>query len=122
MATRVQNSGFDIITNRISGAGTSPKYVGWGTGTGQAAAATALATAAAESRTSGTESRTTTTVANDTYKVTGTMTCAGAGKTISEVGLFDASTSGNLFVYSDFTGVALSIGESIQFEISVAFA
>lgn len=122
MATRVQNSGFDIITNRMSGAGTSPKYVGWGTGSGQAAAATDLATAASEARTSGTESRTTTIVANDTYKVTGTMTCAGAGKTISEVGLFDASTAGNLFVYSDFTGVALSIGESIQFEISVAFA
>src|ERR1019366_8282255 len=34
----------------------------------------------------------TTTTANDTFQVAGTITCAGAGKTIAEVGLYDNAT------------------------------
>lgn len=122
MVTRVQDAGLAIITNRLKGAGTEPLYIGWGTGTGQAAAATALATEAAESRATGTSTRTTTTKTNDTHKVTGTITVTGAGKTITEVGTFDASTTGNIFVYGDFTGIALNVGEGIQFEISTVFS
>lgn len=115
MATVITNAGKDIVTNRIKGSGTEPNYVAWGTGAGTAAAAdTTLSTEAAESRVSGTSSRVTTTTTNDTYQVVGTITSA-SGQTITNAGLFDASTSGNLFLHGDFTGVALLTGESIQF-------
>lgn len=115
MATVITNAGKDIVTNRIKGSGTEPNYVAWGTGAGTAAATdTTLSTEAAESRVSGTSSRVTTTTTNDTYQVVGTITSL-SGQTITNAGLFDASTSGNLFLHGDFTGVALLTGESIQF-------
>lgn len=121
MATVITNAGRDIITNRIKGSGTEPLYVGWGTGAGTAAVAdTTLFTEASESRVSGTSSRVTTSVANDTYQVVGTLTADGA-KTITNAGLLDASTSGNLFLKGDFTGVALVAGESIQFTMKAQF-
>lgn len=121
MATVVTDAGRGIITNRIAGSGTEPKHVAWGTGAGTAAVAdTTLFTESAESRTSGTSSRVTTSVTNDTYQVVGTITATGS-RTITNAGLFDAATSGNLFVKGDFTGVVLASGESIQFTFQVQF-
>ena len=34
MATLLVNTGRAIITSRISGSGTAPDYIGWGTGAG----------------------------------------------------------------------------------------
>ena len=51
---------------------------------------------------------------NDTYQVVGTQT-ALAGLTITNAGTFDAVSSGNLFIKGDFTGIALSIGDAIDF-------
>jgi hypothetical protein len=122
MATVVTNAGLAIITNRMKAAGTEPNYVAWGTGAGTAAVGdTTLFTEASEARVVGTSTRVTTTQTNDTYQVVGTLT-ADAGKTITNAGLFDASTSGNLFVKGDFTGVVLALGESIQFTIKVQFS
>lgn len=122
MATVLTHAGKAIITNRMIGSGTEPKYVAWGTGAGTAAAGdTTLFTEASESRTSGTSSRVTVTQTNDTYQVVGTITADGT-KTITNAGLFDASTGGNLFVKTDFTGVALNLGESIQFTFKVTFS
>jgi len=120
MATVITNIGKGVYNNRLKNGATGatePNYVAWGTGTGAVITGTALSTAAAEARVAGTSSLVTTTTTNDTYQVVGTLTVAGAGKTISEVGLFDASTSGNLFLWADFTGIALDIGESIQFTL-----
>ena len=115
MATVLTNAGRSIVQNRLNGAGTAPNYLAWGTGVGTAAATdTTLFTEASEARVAGTASLQTTSVTNDTYQVTGTMT-AGAGKTITNAGLFDASTAGNLFLKADFTGVALNSGDSITF-------
>jgi hypothetical protein len=87
-------------------------WVGWGTGTQALAKGnTALNTAASEARSSCAESQ----PAADKNQWVGTITCAGSGKTITEVGFFDASTSGNLIVYDTFAGVALSVGDAIQF-------
>ena len=122
-ATLLVNAGKAITTNRIKGAGTEPVFVAWGTGAGTAAATdTTLFTEASEARTSGTSTQQTTSVTNDTYQVIGTITCAGAGKTITNAGLFDASTLGNLFVKGDFAGIALNIGDSIQFTIKVQYS
>lgn len=121
-ATLLVDAGKAIVTNRIKGSGTEPVYVAWGTGAGTTAAGnTTLFTEASEARVSGTSTRVTTSVTNDTYQVVGTIT-ADAGKTITNAGLFDASTSGNLFVKGDFTGIALNTGDSIQFTIKVQFS
>jgi hypothetical protein len=55
----------------------------------------------------------TTTVTNDAYQVTGTITAAGA-RAITEVGVFDAAgtgsppTGGNMDIYGDFSVVNLA--------------
>jgi len=121
MTTVLTNAGKAITTNRIKGSGTEPNYVAWGTGAGTAAITdTTLFTEASETRVAGTSSQVTTTTTNDTYQVVGTL-IADANKTITNAGLFDASTSGNLFMKGDFTGVALNLGESIQFTNQVQF-
>lgn len=124
MATLLVNGGRAIITNRIKGAGTEPLYVAWGTGAGTTAAAdTTLFTESTSpaTRTTGTSTQQTTTTTNDTYQVVGTLT-SGVAQTITNTGLFDAVSAGNLFIKSDFTGVVLAIGDSIQFTIKASFA
>jgi hypothetical protein len=125
-ATVITNAGQAIVTNRMTGAGTEPKFVMWGTGAGTAAVTdtTLFTETTDEARTTGTSSRVTTTVTNDTYQVVGTITVATAGKTITNVGLFDVVTasSGNLYFKSDFTGLALLVGDSITFTIKIKFA
>ena len=119
LATVFTNAGAAIITNRIIQAGTAPKNIGWGTGTTAAAVAqTALVTEAAPTtaggRTVGTESRTTITNTNDNYQVAGTVTAAGT-LAITEGGLFDAVTTGNMLIRSDFAAVNVLSGDSISF-------
>ena len=92
-------------------------YVAWGTGTGQTAASTTLATEAAESRVAATVTQPSANVLRNV----GTITASGT-KTISEAGIFSASTSGTMLVYSDFTGVLLNASDSIQFTFDVTFA
>lgn len=122
MTARVQNGGLANITAALVASATNPiKWLQWGTGSGAAASANVVTTAAAEARTSGAQSQATTTQTNDTYQVVGTITCASAGKTISEVGVMDAVTAGNLDFYFDFTGVALLVGDSIAFTTKVSF-
>lgn len=124
MATLVVNAGKAIITNRLMGAGTEPKFIAWGTAAGAAAAAdTTLFTEGPEARTTGTSTQQTTTTTNDTYQVVGTITASGA-RTVTNAGTFDVVTasSGNLFVHGDFTGVVLAINDSIAFTIKVQFS
>jgi hypothetical protein len=122
MATLLVNTGKAIVTNYLNGgAATQPKYVGWGTGAGTTAATDTTLFSETGSRTSGTTTQQTTSTTNDTYQVIGTIT-AGSSLTITNAGLFDASTSGNLFVKGDFTGVALTSGDSIQFTFKTQFS
>lgn len=102
---------WDIATAKIAwgtGAGTAIK--GDGTTTG-----IALFTEASETRIAPT---TVTQPVADKNQWVGTMTCAGAGKTITNAGLFDA-TGNNLCIHGDFTGVVLAIGDKIEFTISL---
>ena len=117
MATLVTNVGFAEVTALLEASALN--FVGWGTGAGTAAAAdTTLFTEASEARVAGTQSVVTTTVASDTYQVVSTLVADGT-KTITNAGIFDASTAGDLFLKGDFTGVALTVGESIQFTCKV---
>jgi len=118
----VTDVGMGIATNRMIGAGTEPKYIGWGTGTtAPTAGDTVLETPGAEARTAGASSRATTDVSNDTYQVQGVITCAGSAKAITEVGLFDASADGNLFGRGTFSPINVSVGDSVQFTCKVKF-
>jgi hypothetical protein len=122
MATLLVNTGKAIVTNYLNGgAATQPKYVAWGTGAGTTAITDTTLFTEVGTRTSGTTTQQTTTTTNDTYQVIGTIT-AGSSLTITNAGLFDASTSGNLFVKGDFTGVALTSGDSIQFTFKTQFS
>jgi len=122
MATNVfANAGKAIVTNRLRGSGTEPLYVAWGTGAGTSAQTdTTLFTESSEARVAGASSQVTVGTTNDTYQVVGTMVAGGA-RTITNAGLFDASTAGNMFMKGDFTGVVLATGESIQFTNQVQF-
>jgi tetrahydromethanopterin S-methyltransferase subunit C len=119
----IPNTGLAITTNRVVGAGTVPKWIDWGTGTtAPAVGNTALETVKSnEARTVGTASQDTTTTTSDTYKVVGTITCAVAGAAITEVGLFDALTSGNLFLRGTFSAINLNVADSIEFTINTVY-
>lgn len=101
---------------------TRPTYIGWGTGsTAAASTQTALVTPSAEARTNGTPTQQTTTVAGDTFRVVGTVTSSGS-QTITEAGLFNASTVGDMYVRGVFTGIALGTGDSIAFTVNIVVA
>lgn len=119
LATVFTNAGAAIVTNRMIAGGTAPKNIGWGIGTTAAAVTdTALVTESAPTtaggRTVGTESRTTVTNTNDNYQVTGTVT-AGSTLAITEAGLFDAVSTGNMLIRSVFAAVNVVSGDSIAF-------
>lgn len=124
MATVVTNTGKGLITGRIRGTGNEFSYIGWGTGAGTAAATdtTLFTESADESRTNGTSTQQTTTTTNDTWQLVGTMTCAVGSKTITNVGLFDASSGGNMAFKADFTGVALSVADAITFTLKIVLS
>lgn len=129
MATVVTNTGKGIVTNRLKGSGTEPLNVGWGTGAGTAAItdttlfteALVTLSAGTSDHTVGTSTQQTTTTTNDTYQVVATRTATGSG-TVTNAGLWDAASAGNLFLKGDFTGIGLVSGDSILFTIKAVFA
>lgn len=125
-ATVVTNIGKAMFADRLRTTPatytTSPKFIAIGTGA-TAAARTAVAADTAlstevESRTSGTESTVTTSVANDTYQVTGTVT-ATAARAVDEGGLFDAVTAGNMGVSWTQAVDNLATGDSLTYTVKV---
>ena len=124
MANVFTNAGKAITTDRVKNGdtgATEPQYVAWGTGAGVAAVAdTTLFVEASEARVAGTTTQETTTVTDDTYQVVGTITADGT-KSITNAGLFDASTVGNLFMKGDFSPVPLVLNDAIQFTMSVQY-
>lgn len=122
MATLLVNTGKAIVTNYLAGgAATQPKYAGWGTGAGTTAATDTTLFTETGTRVSGTTTQQTTTTTNDTYQVIATISASGT-VTITNAGLFDAVSSGNLFVKGDFTGIGLTSGDSIQFTFKTQFS
>ena len=109
--------GREITAKRVKGEGAEPKYLHWGTGTAAPADSnTGLQTPRAEARVAGMSSVVTTDTTNDTYRVVGTLTSNSAAA-ITEVGLFDDITGGNLFIRATFPAINLEEGDSIQFTI-----
>lgn len=118
----VVDTGLAKITDLLAAVTTvCPGWVGWGTGiTAPVVGNTGLETPSAEARTVGTKTQQTTTTANDTYQVVALITAASA-QAITEVGVFDALTSGNLFLRATFSAINVSIGDTITFTIKTVF-
>lgn len=99
---------------------TSPKFCAMGTGATAAARTAAAADTAlsteVETRTSGTESATL-----NVYQVTGTQT-ATASRAVDEAGLFDASSTGNMFTSATLAVVNLNSGDSIAWTWQTSFS
>ncbi|MGD0052319.1 MAG: hypothetical protein ABSD03_10970 [Vulcanimicrobiaceae bacterium] len=126
--TGVAQANLTVVNGASRGSGTvnPPTYLGVGTGTTTAAITdTALQTEltsgalspATYTRATGSISAVTTSQTNDTLQNVATYTLpsnAGSSETISEVGLFDATTSGNMWFHATFTGVALTPGFGLQ--------
>ena len=124
MATLLVNTGKAVVTNRVKNGATGatePNYVAWGTGAGTTALTDTTLFTETGTRVAGTSTQQTTTTTSDTYQVIGTQT-AGGTLAITNAGLFDASTVGNLFVKGDFTTINLSSGDSIQFTFKTQFS
>jgi hypothetical protein len=116
------DAGKAIVTNLVSGlGGTVPKYCAMGTGAGPANSTGTALTTEVESRATGTPTRVTTTVTNDTYQVVGTQTATTA-RVITEVGLFDATSAGNMLIGSGISTVNLANGDSLQVTYKLAFS
>jgi hypothetical protein len=118
MATVLTNTGRAQIISRLNSSITTP-YIGWGTGSGTSAVTdTTLFTEVTAERAAATQSIVTTTVTGDTLQDVATLTSVNGG-TYTNVGTFDASSAGNLYVKKDFTGVVLNAGDKIQFTIQL---
>jgi len=119
MATILVNGGEQWICDNLAAVvATDGHFIGWGTGAGTAAKAdTILFTEATEARAVGTVS-VTGSGATAKYQVVGTIVADGT-KTITNAGNLTASTAGTLIVHGDFTGIALLVGDSIQFTVTL---
>lgn len=117
MANVYTQAGEELVVDILDGTVAVPSnwYVGWGTGAGTAAKGdTTLFTEASESRVAATMSQ----PSADITQAVATLTADGA-KTITNAGLFSASTGGTLLVHGDHSGIALSLGDKIEYTITL---
>lgn len=119
MATVYTDAGEAAVVDIIDDTGTvlsaANAKIGWGTGAGTAGKGdTTLFTEAAEARVVGAITQ----PAADKNRWIGTITSA-SGQTITNAGLFDAATNGNLIIHGDFTGIVLATNDKIEFTITL---
>lgn len=111
----------------LAGDGTANPFTYLALGTSSTAVAVAQTGLQAEitdtglARAAGTVSRTTTTVTNDTYQITYTWTASGS-KTVEEVGVFNASSSGTMLGRALTSTKTLVNGEQITATYTCSFA
>ena len=90
-------------------------FVGWGTGAGTTAKGdTTLFTEAAETRIAAVQTQ----PLADKINLNATLTSLSA-QTITNAGAFDLIAVGDMLVKGDFTGIVLTIGDKIEFDISL---
>ena len=117
---KVTNKGQDITTAAL--VASDAKWVAWGVLAESAAAITDTdLESEQDSRVAGTQSQQEGDVANDTYRVVGTVT-AGASRTIKEMGIFDAEAAGNLYLRATFADIGVNENDKVQFTTDVKYA
>ncbi len=122
----VTNAGKAQVALLIGDASATPfTYLALGTSSAAVGASqTTLTTEITDSglqRAAGTVSRTTTTVTNDTYTLTKTFTATGS-KTVEEVGVFNASSSGTMLSRALTGTKSLSNGEQLTVTYACALS
>lgn len=107
---------------------TPPSYIAIGSGASVDALptntglVTEYTTGTPAARAAGTVSTKTTTVTNDTFQTTGTITAASSAVAVNEAGLFTAASAGTMAVSSTFPVVNLSIGDSITITAQIKYS
>ncbi len=119
MATVYPTSAMQFLIDLLDPSNGQAKLVnifcGWGTGAGTAVIGnTTLFTEAAEARVAVASTQQTTTETGDTYQGIATITSAST-QTITNAGLFTASSGGVMLLKGDFAGIALVNGDKIEF-------
>ena len=120
MADIFTDAGEDLAADFFDGTASAPAnwHVGWGTGAGTAAKTdTTLFTEAAEARVTATESQ----PSSNQNQLVATITSASA-QTITNAGVFDAATVGNMALKSDFGGIVLANGDKIEFTFQLTWS
>ncbi len=120
MASVFTDVGENLTTDLWDGTISVPTnwYVAQGTGVaGAVKGDTALGTESAESRVVTTDTQ----PSADQNQHVGTITATGT-RAITEVGLFDAATTGNMPVRADFTAINVVSGDKIEFTIQITTA
>lgn len=117
--TVLTNAGEEWSAGRLAGTAlTEAKYVAWGSGEGTAAKGNViLFNEESESRVTGTVT-VEGTGASAKCKVVATLT-ADSAKTISEVGVFTASTNGTLVIHETFDEQELAEGDTLTFSLTI---
>jgi len=129
MATVLTNNGEEWACERLAGvqgsgtnnvAANAGSHIGWGTGAGTAAKGdTTLFTESSDPAARVATAVTVTgTGSSAKYQATATLPST-TSQTITNAGLFSASSAGVLFVKGDFTGIPLVSGDSIAFTITI---
>lgn len=121
VATVFTTTGKAIVAKRLIGATPAqitPNFQAIGTGaTGAARTAvvgdTALSTEVETRVNTNAFTTVTTTLTNDTAQLVQTTTATTA-RSVDEAGLFDASSTGNMFISATFNVISLATGDSIQ--------
>lgn len=112
MADYITYGALDVITTLLAAA---TWYGAWGSGnTAPSRASTTLSEEESEARQETTLTQESNAQTNDTLVASFTMTSDGS-KTITNAGVFSASTVGTLIFIANFSGIALSIGNTIAF-------
>jgi hypothetical protein len=117
MANVLTTIGRELIARAINQAGSgvgsvAPTYSGYGTGAGTAAIADTTLFTEVQTRVNGTASIQTGASTNNIFRVVAQHT-ADASRAITNAGLFDASSTGNLFVKADFSVINLGNGDTL---------
>ena len=120
MADIFTQRGEELVADFVDGTASAPAnwFCGWGTGAGVAAKGdTTLFTEATEARVAATEAQ----PAADQNELKATITADGT-KTITNAGILDAATVGNLLLHSDFAGVALVLNDQIALTFTITWS
>jgi hypothetical protein len=118
----ITNAGLAILAKRLKGTSSEPIYFGWGSGAGNADPTDVdLFTEASESRVVLTSVLDTVSSVGDAYKLTGAIV-ANADKVITNWGVFDASTGGNMLLHESITpGESYKVGQVGAFLFRIQF-
>lgn len=122
MASVYTTAGEGKVVDIIDGTAASPadigtgnSWVAWGTdGTTAVKGDTALGVEAAESRVAATVTQPSASINQWVGEIT-----SASSQTIAEAGLLTSSSGGTLIIHGNFTGIAVTNGDKIEFTITL---